>query len=167
MEDRCANLLKFHLVVTMLFTEDRYSRIMNSGVSEIGGFAANMPSAKKISFSLEARGSNGAVVLHCHGRLIFRHEAHALARTVSEILPVSRRMVVDLAGIEAVDSAGMGELVLLHMWAEAGGHMLKFSGARKPVRQVLELTNLVDVLDLYPSVPEAIAAMQQEQTPSA
>ena len=25
-------------------------------------------------------------------------------------------MVIDLAGVEIVDSAGLGELVLLHMW---------------------------------------------------
>jgi anti-anti-sigma factor len=140
---------------------------MKSEVSEMGDFPAKTPGAKRVGFSLEARGSHGAVVLHCQGKLIFRHEAHALAQTVSEILPVAGRMIVDLAGIEAVDSAGLGELVLLQMWAEAGGHSLKFSGARKPVRQVLELTNLVEILDLYPSVPEAIAAMQQEQTPSA
>ena len=76
-------------------------------------------------------------------------------------------MVVDLAGIESVDSAGLGELVLLHMWADASGYTLKFSGARKSVLNVLELTNLVQVLDLYPSVPEAMAAMQVEDATEA
>ena len=82
---------------------------------------------------------------------------------MNEILPLARRMVIDLAGIEAVDSAGLGELVLLHMWADSSGYTLKFSGARKSVRNVLELTNLDQVLDLYPSVPDAIAAMPVEE----
>lgn len=120
-------------------------------------------SSKKVAFSVEARDRGGAIVLHCQGRLIFRHEANALARTVNEILPLARRMVIDLAGIEAVDSAGLGELVLLHMWADSSGYTLKFSGARKSVRNVLELTNLDQVLDLYPSVPDAIAAMPVEE----
>src|SRR5215471_1127668 len=109
------------------------------------------PSSKKIAFSVEAR-DRGAIVLHCQGRLIFRNEANALARTVNEILPLARRMVVDLAGIDAVDSAGLGELVLLHMWAESSGYVLKFSSAKKSVREVLELTNLIEVLDLHASV---------------
>lgn len=117
-------------------------------------------SPKKTVFSLEARDHGGAIVLHCQGRLIFRKEAHALATTVGEILPMSRRMVVDLSGVEAVDSAGLGELVLLHMWAEAAGYVLKFSGAKRSVRQVLELTNLTSILDLHASVPDAIEAMQ-------
>ena len=71
-------------------------------------------------------------------------------------------MVVDLAGVEAVDSAGLGELVLTHMWAEAAGYALKFASPSKPVRHLFELTNLVSVLDVYASVPEAVSAMYQE-----
>ena len=136
---------------------------MKSEVSAVAHFAAFATSLKSIAFSVEAGERGGAVVLQCQGRLIFRNEAHALSRTVGEILPVARRMVVDLEGIEVVDSAGLGELVLLHMWAERSGYTLKFSGATKSVRKVLELTNLIQVLDLYSSVPEAIAAMQEEE----
>lgn len=140
---------------------------MNSEVPEAVGFAISAGTTKKIAFSVEARNTGGAIVLHCQGRIIFRHEANALSRTVNEILPLARRMVVDLAGIETIDSAGLGELVLLHMWAESSGYNLKFSGARKSVREVLELTNLVEVLDLHASVPEAIAAMPQDEASNA
>ncbi len=136
---------------------------MRSEIAAGEDFAAFAPSSKNTAFRVDAGEGGGAVVLHCHGRLIFRYEAHALTRTVSEILPLARRMVVDLAGVETVDSAGLGELVLLHMWAEASGYILKFSGATESVRKMLELTNLIQVLDLYSSVPEAIAAMQEEE----
>jgi anti-sigma B factor antagonist len=124
---------------------------------------AAVSSPKKIAFSLDARPHGSAIVLHCQGRLIFRNEAHALTTTVNEILPLARRMVLDLEGIEAVDSVGLGELVLLHMWAEAAGYSLKFSGPRRSVRNVLELTNVASVLDVYPSVPEAVAAMPLDE----
>lgn len=139
---------------------------MKSEVPGLQDLHAVMPNPKKLAFALEARDHRGAIVLHCQGRLVFHHEARALARTVTEILPSARTMVVDLVGIEAVDSAGLGQLVLLHMWANAGGYTLKFAGAGKSVRQVLELANLVEVLDLYPSVPEAIAAMQPQEAPT-
>ena len=102
------------------------------------------------------------MVFHCQGRLIFRKEAHALANAVMQVLPFARRMVVDLAGVGSIDSAGLGELVLLHMWAEAAGYELRFSGATRSVRQVLQLTNLDSVLDLHSTVPEAISAMASE-----
>jgi anti-sigma B factor antagonist len=120
---------------------------------------------KRLTLSLESQ--SGAVVLHCQGRIIFGPEARALTGVVADVLPTTRRMVVDLAGVEAVDSAGLGELVLLHMWAEAAGHSLKFACPRKHVRDLLELTNLVSVFDAYTSVADAMAAFHQEQLCSA
>jgi len=76
-------------------------------------------------------------------------------------------MVVDLAGIDSIDSGGLGELVLAHMWAEAAGYSLKFASPKKSVRHLFEITNLVSVLDMYASVPEAMAAMVQEEVRSA
>ena len=122
---------------------------------------------KKLKLSLDAGSSGGAVVLHCQGRIIFRSEARALSTIVSEVLPSARRMVVDLAGIDAVDSGGLGELVLTHMWAEAAGYTLKFASPKKAVRHLFEITNLVSVFDVYASVPKAMAAMFQEEIRSA
>jgi anti-sigma B factor antagonist len=107
--------------------------------------------------------TGGALVLCCHGRIIFGPESRALTDIVADVMPSARRMVVDLSGVEAIDSAGLGELVLLHMWAEAAGYTLKFASPRRSIRHLLELTNLVAVFDAYPSVAEAMAAMQQEQ----
>ncbi len=121
---------------------------------------------KKLKLSLDAQ-TGGAVVLHCQGRTIFGPEARALTEIVAEVLPSARRMVIDLSGVESVDSAGLGELVLLHMWAEAAGYALKFASPRKSVRQLLELTNLVSVFDAYGSVADAVAAMYDEEVCSA
>jgi len=121
---------------------------------------------KRLTLILEAQ-AGGAIVLHCQGRIIFGPEARSLTEIVAEVLPSARRMVVDLSGVEVVDSAGLGELVLLHMWAEAAGHTLKFASPCSSVRELLELTNLVAVFDAYRSVPEAIAAMHQEEICSA
>ncbi|MGA7292381.1 MAG: STAS domain-containing protein [Terriglobales bacterium] len=118
---------------------------------------------KQLKLSLEAGHLGSAVVLHCQGRMIFRSEARALSTIVVEVLPTARRMVVDLAGVDFVDSAGLGELVLIHLWAEAAGHTLKFASPRRMVRELFEVTNLVAVFDIYASVPEAMSAMVQEE----
>jgi anti-anti-sigma factor len=98
------------------------------------------------------------VVLHCQGRLIFRNEAPSLSEIAAEVLPITGRMVVDLAGVEAVDSASLGEMVLMQMWANAAGYTLKFASPSTPVRHLFEITNLASIFDVYNSVPEAVAA---------
>jgi anti-sigma B factor antagonist len=134
---------------------------------------ARVPSAnsqrndKKLKLSLEAGHCGSAVVLHCQGRIIFHIEARALSTILADVLPSARRMVVDLAGIDSIDSGGLGELVLTHMWAEAAGYTLKFASPKKSVRHLFEITNLVSVFDVYASVPEAMAAMVQEEVHSA
>jgi len=118
--------------------------------------------AKNLTLTLEAHPYGGAVVLHCAGRLIFRDEARALSTMLGEVLPTARKMVLNLADVKSVDSAGLGELVLLHMWADAAGYSLKLACPNQSVRHLLDLTNLVSVLDVYASVAEAISAMRHE-----
>jgi anti-anti-sigma factor len=105
--------------------------------------------------------------LHCQGRIIFRSQAQALSTIVIDVLPAAHRMVVDLAGVDSIDSGGLGELVLTHMWAEAAGYTLRYASPQKALRQLFESTNLVSVFDVYGSVPEAMAAMVQEDVRSA
>jgi anti-anti-sigma factor len=121
----------------------------------------------RLKLSLEAGTLGGAVVLHCQGRIIFHSEARTLATLVAEVLPSARRLVIDLAGIDSIDSVGLGELVLTHMWAEAAGYGLKFACPKRSVRYLFEATNLVSLFDIYPSVPEAVAAMLQEEIHSS
>jgi anti-sigma B factor antagonist len=122
---------------------------------------------KQLKLTLEAAHSDSAVVLHCQGRIVFHNEARALATLVAEVLPSARRMVVDLAGVDSIDSGGLGELVLTHMWAEAAGYTLKFASPQKSVQHRFEITNLVSIFEVYSSVSEALAAMLDEPRHSA
>jgi anti-sigma B factor antagonist len=117
---------------------------------------------ESLTLSLEAQPPGGALVLRCQGRMMFENGVRTLSARVAEVLPTARRMIVDLSGVESIDSAGLGELVLTHMWAEAAGFELKVAGPRKSVLELFELTNLVSIFDLYPSVPEAMAAMRRK-----
>jgi anti-anti-sigma factor len=122
---------------------------------------------KKLSLSLEAERSGLAMVLHCQGHAIFRNEARELSAIVSEVLPTSQRMIVDLAGVDSVDQGGLGELVLTQLWAEASGFVLTFASPKKAVRHLFEITNVAPIFDIYPSVAEAMAAMAIVQADQA
>jgi anti-anti-sigma factor len=114
---------------------------------------------KGLTLTLEAGNSGGAMVLHCRGRLFYHREARELSNIVTEVLPSAQRMVVDLGGVDSVDSGALGELVMTHMWAEAAGYRLMFASPKKAVQHLFEATNLLSIFDVYVSVPEAMAAM--------
>lgn len=65
------------------------------------------------------------------------------------------RIVVDLAGVESIDSSGLGALVSgLKAARQAGGDLL-ITAPSAQVVAVLELTNLDKVLKATPTVEEA------------
>ena len=117
--------------------------------------------------SLDYTRLGGAIVLHCEGRMLSRAGARTLSGLIAEVLPATRRMVVDLSGVAALDSGALGELVMTGMWADAACYGLKFSSPADSVRQLFEATNLAAVFDIYESVEDALSAMDYEQVHSA
>jgi anti-anti-sigma factor len=118
------------------------------------------PKESKLKLTLETRNRGDVMIVHCQGRIVYRDEAAALSRLVSEILANGGKVVLDLSGVSSIDSAGIGELVFLHTWAQSQRADLKCAGPSPLVRSLLDLTNLDSVLEIHPSVHEALAAFQ-------
>jgi anti-sigma B factor antagonist len=118
------------------------------------------PKELKLKLSLETRQRGEVVIVHCQGRIVYRDEALALSNMVGEVLENGRKVVIDLSGVSSIDSAGIGELVLLHTLAEAKNAELKYAGPRPFVRGLLDLTHLDSLLEIHPSLGEALAAFQ-------
>ena len=74
-----------------------------------------------MKLSLETRHLGDVIVVHCEGRIVYRDEAAALTRVATAALQNTREVVLDLEGVQRIDSAGLGELVLDPMAAEATG----------------------------------------------
>jgi anti-sigma B factor antagonist len=111
-----------------------------------------------LKLSLETRHLGDVLVVHCEGRIIYRDEAAALTRVVVEALQDTKEVVLDLEGVERMDSAGLGELVLMLMSAEAAGSALKLAGPRTQVRELLDLTNLSSLFEIHDSLVDALDA---------
>lgn len=111
-----------------------------------------------MKLSLETRRSGDVIIIHCEGRIVYRDEAAALSRVVGESLQHTREVILDFEGVGSIDSAGLGELVLLHRSAESQGKIVKIAAANAQVEKLLELTNLVSVFDLHDTLEAAIAA---------
>src|SRR5436305_8999752 len=89
-------------------------------------FAAPLaePKEQELSLKLESSRLGNAVVVHCHGRIVYHYEAAALSHKVAGLLEHNRTVIVDLQHVSAIDSAGLGELLSLHLWAQGHGRSL-------------------------------------------
>jgi len=117
----------------------------------------------KLKLSLETRNRGDIIIVHCQGRIVYRDEAAELSRVVGEAQQQAKKLVLDLSGVNSIDSAGIGELALLQTWSEARSGSLKFAGASPLVSDLLELTNLDSVLEVHPTVEAALAAFHEER----
>jgi len=117
----------------------------------------------QLKLSLETRNCGDVIIVHCQGRIVYRDEAAALARIVGDVLSQTGNLVLDLSGVHSMDSAGIGELALLHLRAQERNVNLKCAGPNLIVRTLLDLTNLDRVLDVHPSLDSALESLREEQ----
>jgi anti-anti-sigma factor len=85
------------------------------------------------------------VVVVSHGRLVSGGADDILYNTVLELIPTSKRIVLDLSDLKHTDSMGLGTLVRLYVHAKSAGCTLELMHLSKQIRHLLGLTNLFDV----------------------
>jgi anti-sigma B factor antagonist len=70
-----------------------------------------------------------------------------------------KRIVLDLAGLEWIDSSGVGALVVLFKNAKSkGGEVVAASLQRQP-REIFRLLHLESAFQIFDSVPDAVARL--------
>ncbi|HZC24547.1 MAG TPA: STAS domain-containing protein [Candidatus Binatia bacterium] len=116
-----------------------------------------------MKLSLEARNHGEVVVVHCHGRIVYRDEAAALSRFVGAMMHDGSKIALDLGGVRAIDSAGIGELVSMETLAQERKAELKCAGANKMVRRMLSVTHLDTVLAFYATLDDALESFREQQ----
>jgi len=111
-----------------------------------------------LKLNLEIRSADDVTIVHCYGRIVYRDEAVQLSEKIAGLLPYTRQLVLDLSGVEMMDSAGLGEMALMLTWARATGCSIKLAAPIQQVRNVLELTNLASVFEIHAKLEDALLA---------
>jgi anti-sigma B factor antagonist len=70
-------------------------------------------------------------------------------------------VLIDLASIESIDSSGLGAIIAV-VNSTRGKTNLLFCGINENIRRVMDLTRCSAVLNLHPSVNDAIEMLQQK-----
>ena len=134
----------------------------NGEAPEVLAALAVQHKESELKLSLETRNLGDVMVIHCQGRIVYRDEAESLSKVVDNVLYHTDKLLLDLSGVKSLDSAGIGELVLVYTRAQEKNASLKFAGANSLVRTLLDLTNLDQVLDVQPSIEAALEAFREE-----
>ena len=121
---------------------------------EVGGLKKR--SAERFSFRVSEQ--SGTAVLYCCGRICFREEAQKFSRAAVQLLSSGKHVVLEFSDVKAMNSAGIGELVLVHMQAQALECAIRLAAPTPPVQGLLELTNVALLFEIYPTVESALAS---------
>ena len=103
----------------------------------------------------ERRDRGDVAVLALHGDIDL-NTAPSLRLALMEAIDAGKRIVVDLEGVDFIDSAGLGVLLGGHERANGAGGELVLVATGRNVLRVLELTGLTRVFELHASPAAAL-----------
>jgi anti-sigma B factor antagonist len=105
-----------------------------------------------------------ARVLRCDGRITLGEGAVTLRDAAREVLRAGARLVVlDMGGVDYIDSSGIGELVSAYTVARNSGANLVLVSLRKRVIDLLKITKLYTVFQVFESAEAALASTETSQ----
>jgi anti-sigma B factor antagonist len=114
-----------------------------------------------MQLKLATRSKDGILLVDCSGRIVFGEESSLLRDTVKKAVSENNRIVLNLGEINYIDSGGLGTLVALRTTAQNAGGTIKLTNLTKRVGDLLQVTKLLTVFDVYNSEAEAIESFRQ------
>ena len=103
---------------------------------------------------------DGVLILKIGNLLGERANQQVLRATEARMEQGHDRLVVDLSQVDYMNSVGLNLLIILHKKLNGPTRGLVVAGASGKVRELLVMTKLLDLFELRPTLPEAVAALQ-------
>ncbi len=108
---------------------------------------------------IATRQLDGITVLDLGGRITLGEGSVQLREAVRDLIAKGqKKIVLNLADISYMDSSGMGELVTAYTSVKNQGGELKLINLTKKIEDLMQITKLVTVFDIYDDEAKAIAA---------
>jgi anti-sigma B factor antagonist len=108
------------------------------------------------------RDVNGITVLDIDGRIVLGEESNSFREKVKGLLASGKKKIVlNLANVTYIDSAGLGTLVATFHSARSQGASLKLANLGAKFKEVLQVTKLMTVFDTYESEAAAIQSFEK------
>jgi len=110
---------------------------------------------------LSTRTIDGALIVDCGGRIVFGEESASLRDSVKKLIPDNKNIVLNLGGVNYIDSGGLGTLVALYTTANNAGGSIKLANLTQRVGDLLQVTKLLTVFQVYDSEEQAVQSFSK------
>ena len=111
--------------------------------------------------NIAERLAGDVTVLDMSGKITIGEGSVALRTAVRRMLEEGKKKILlNLAGVGYIDSSGIGELVSSYTAINKDGGQLKLLNLTQKLQDLLTITKLLTVFDVYESESEALSSYQ-------
>jgi anti-sigma B factor antagonist len=112
-----------------------------------------------MSLDIQQREREGIAVLEMKGRITVGKEATALREKVAELVAANvRNIVFNLAGVDYIDSTGLGALVMCATTLQKAGGSVKLVSLNRRNIELLVMTRLATCFEIFTDEGDAVGS---------
>ena len=131
-----------------------------------GGFGRQTGKLEEVASNLDIhkREREAITILDLKGRLVVGDPSLRLRETVSEeIAQAARKIILNLDGVEYIDSTGLGSMVICFTTMQKAGGAMKLMKLNKRNIELLLLTKLSTVFEVFGDEQDAVNSFFPER----
>ncbi len=114
-----------------------------------------------MALTIATRELDGVTILELNGRITLGEGSVQLRDAIRDLIGKGvKKILIDLGNVNYIDSSGLGELVSAYTTAKNQSADLKLLNLTKKVKDVLQVTKLYTVFDIYDDEASAIASFK-------
>jgi anti-sigma B factor antagonist len=104
---------------------------------------------------------DGVSVVELDGRIVLGEESNSFREKLRSLVAEGKKKIVlNMSEIKYIDSAGLGALVAVHISAKNQGASVRLCHLGKKFHEVMQITKLLTVFDVYDTEAAAISSFQ-------
>lgn len=112
-----------------------------------------------MALTIASREVDGVTVVDLGGRITLGEGSVQLREAIRDLISKGQKnILLNLGEVNYIDSSGLGELVSAYTTSKNQSASLKLLNLTKKVKDVLQLTKLYTVFDIYDDEASAIAS---------
>jgi anti-sigma B factor antagonist len=109
--------------------------------------------------NVNVRQSGDVTILDLKGKITIGSGDVALRNAIQEVMNKgAQKVLINMADVSTIDSSGIGELVSAYTTATNRGAKLKLANLPAKVTDILTITQLITVFDVYDSEAEGVSS---------
>jgi anti-sigma B factor antagonist len=102
---------------------------------------------------------NGVSVVTLDGRIVLGEESHFLREKLKGLIAAGKKKIVlNMADVNYIDSAGLGILVAAYVSARNQGASVRLCQLGKKFQEVMQMTRILTIFDVYDTEAEAVSS---------